>query len=255
MAIIKRPKQLKLIENLYAGPNEFWYEDGRPFEGEYHMYDKAVKYYFEGAVWQPRPVAIVPEEKSEFSDPMSVQYTHINRQRMKLEFEKKTIKGPTTTIPQITDKQISKGVISRFLVVQLNSGQVYEIDEDQYKKYKKGGNPYNKNYVSAKLEWKITGPLFSIYNVQGFVIQDGIYERNLQTRRIILEDLPQLSPLLSNPLIFTMPNAENDLYSDGSFLYLDNEKYIGKYHIHPSKGPMAGSTHTASSHSRLKIVL
>ena len=107
---------------------------------------------------------------------MSVQYTHINRQRMKLEFEKKTIKGPTTTIPQITDKQISKGVISRFLVVQLNSGQVYEIDEDQYKKYKKGGNPYNKNYVSAKLEWKITGPLFSIYNVQGFVIQDGIYE-------------------------------------------------------------------------------
>ena len=92
MAIVKRPKQLKLIENLYAGPNEFWYEDGKPFEGEYHMYDKAVKYYFEGAKWSSSPVAIVPEEKSEFSDPMSVEYTYTNRQRQELKFEAKSIK-------------------------------------------------------------------------------------------------------------------------------------------------------------------
>jgi len=255
MAIVKRPKQLKLIENLYAGPNEFWYEDGRPFEGEYHMYDKAVKYYFEGPKWVSRPVAIVPEQTTEFSDPMSVDYTYTNRQRMKLEFEKKTIKGPATIIPQATAKQIDKGIITRFLVVQLNTGQVYEVDEDQYKKYKKSGNPYNKNYNVAKIDWKITGPLFSVYNVQGFAIQDGIYETNLQSIRIILEDLPQLSPLLSNPLLFTMPTAENDLYSDGSFLYLDGQRYVGNYHIHPSKGPMVGSIHTSATHSQLKILL
>ena len=47
MAIYRRPKQMKLKENLYAQPGDFFYEDGTPFEGFYHMFDKRNKQYFE----------------------------------------------------------------------------------------------------------------------------------------------------------------------------------------------------------------
>ncbi len=256
MAISKRPKQLNLIEDLYAGPGEFYYEDGTPFEGEYHMYDKSKKYYFAGGKWNRKPIPIVPYQKVEFSDPMSVEYTAANKARGRKEFEKKTIKSPKTKSPIITSKEIDKGEITRFLVCQLNTGQVFEIDEDQYKKYNKGGNPYNSNYAVGKIKWFITGPLFTKFNMQGIPIQDGIYERNKQQRDLILEEVPRLSPLLSNLLEYTMPQAEEDLHSDGSFLRLpDGQKYVGKYHIHPSKGPMAGSRHTSAIHPRLKIIL
>ena len=256
MAIVKRPKQLKLIENLYAGPGEFFYEDGRPFEGAYHMYDKSKSYYFEGAKWNREPVPIVPFQKVEFSDPMSIEYTEANKARGRKEFTLKTIKGPTTRIPVITSKEIDKGEIVRFLACQANTGQVYEIDEDQYKKYSKGSNPYNANYQLGQIAWFITGPLFTKYSTDGIPLQEGIYERNYQQRAIILDDIPKLSPLLSNLLTYTMPEAEEDLYSDGSFLRLPNgQKYVGKYHIHPSKGPMVGSTHTSNLHDTLKIDL
>ena len=43
--IYRRPKQMKLKENLYAQPGEFYYADGSPFEGFYHMFDKKNKKY------------------------------------------------------------------------------------------------------------------------------------------------------------------------------------------------------------------
>ena len=44
--IYRRPKQTKLKENLYAQPGEFFFADGTPFEGFYHMFDKRNKKYF-----------------------------------------------------------------------------------------------------------------------------------------------------------------------------------------------------------------
>ncbi len=255
MAIVKRPKQLKLIEDLYAGPGEFFYEDGTPFEGEYHMYDKSKPYYFEGAKWSRKgSLPIVPFQKTEFDDPMSVDYTEANEMRDKPDYEKKTIKSPKTMKPVITSKEIDKGEITRFLCLQNNTGRVFEIDEDQYKAYDKGGNPYNANYTIAKISWFITGPLFTRYSLSGIPLVEGIYERNFQQRALILEAIPKFSPILLNLLEFTLPEAEEDLYSDGSRLCLpDGQKYVGKYHIHPSKGPMAGSKHTKATHPKLYI--
>jgi len=256
MAIVKRPKQLNLIEDLYASPGEFFYEDGSPFEGEYHMYDKSKPYYFEGGKWNRKPVPIVPFQKTEFNDPMSIDYTEANDMRDKPDYEKKTIKSPRAMPPMITSAEIDKGEITRFLCLQNNTGRVFEIDEDQHKAYDKGGNPYNANYTLAKMSWFITGPLFTKYSLAGIPLIEGIYERNYQQRALILDTIPKFSPILSNLLEYTLPDPEDDLYSDGSFLYLPNgQKYVGKYHIHPAKGPMVGSTHTTATHSKLKILI
>ena len=44
----------------------------------------------------------------------------------------------------------------------------------------------------------------------------------------------------------------DNLYSEGGELYYkDGTEYVGAYHIHPTKGPMEGATHTPSRHARL----
>ena len=52
MTVLRRPKQMKLKENLYAAPGEFFYDDGKEFEGYYHMFDLKVKQYFEGPIYK-----------------------------------------------------------------------------------------------------------------------------------------------------------------------------------------------------------
>ena len=44
----------------------------------------------------------------------------------------------------------------------------------------------------------------------------------------------------------------SNLYTAGTeYTYLDGEEYIGFYHIHPTKGPMAGREHSSNRHEKL----
>jgi hypothetical protein len=49
---------MKLKENLYAAPGEFFYDDGKEFEGYYHMFDLKVKQYFEGPIYRADTYAL-----------------------------------------------------------------------------------------------------------------------------------------------------------------------------------------------------
>lgn len=256
MTILRRPKQMKLKENLYASPGEFFYADGKEYEGYYHMFDLRVKQYFEGGVYSYKSEKIYPFQKTEFADPMSVEYTQAKRAADDKKFEEKRAYLPKGVLPSITAKDIDKGEITRFFAVQNNTIVPYEIDEEQYKRYKKASNPYNSNFTVAKAAWFITGPLFTLYNSAGFEIKEGIYERNYQQASILADELPKLTPLIQDLLKYTLPDAAEDLYSDGSLLYLPGgQRFVGKYHIHPTKGPMAGSVHSSNTHPVLKIYL
>ena len=256
MSIYRRPKQMKLKENLYANIGEFFYADGTEFEGYYHMFDIRKKKYFEGETYAYSAKEIFPQQKIEFSEDLNREYTNIWREIGDKTLEIKKIQEPTSFIPSPTLKNLEEGEMDRFLLLQRNSFRVYEIDENQHKAYKKSANPYNSNYKVAKTTWYLTGPLFSVYSPAGIELKQGIYERNYQQRALILDTIPKFSPILSNLLEYTLPDPEDDLYSDGSFLYLPNgQKYVGKYHIHPAKGPMVGSTHTTATHSKLKILI
>lgn len=247
---------MKLKENLYANSGEFFYADGAPFEGYYHMFDLKKKKYFEGAVYSYKALEIFPEQKIEFGENLNREYTNIWRTIGDKTREIKKINEPQAFVPQPSSKDIEKGELTRFLLLQRNTLRVYEIDENQFKSYKKGSNPYNSNYKVAKTTWYITGPLFSIYGASGVEIKKGIYERNLQQSEILLEDIPQLFPLVQDLLQYTAPDPAEDLYSDGSYLYFpDGQRYIGKYHVHPTKGPMVGSVHSNLTHSVLKALL
>tara|TARA_Y100000385_G_scaffold114477_1_gene118852 strand:+ start:5444 stop:6214 length:771 start_codon:yes stop_codon:yes gene_type:complete len=256
MTIYRRPKQMKLKENLYANMGEFFYGDGTSFEGYYHMFDLKKKKYFEGSIYSYKAKEIFPDQKLEFSENLNREYTNIWRNQGDKTLEIKRISEPDTIIPTITSKDLDKGEITRHLLLQRNSLMVYEIDELQFKNYKKGANPYNSNYKVAKTPWYITGPIFSLYGSSGAEITKGLYEKNYQQAQIVLDEVPELFPILQDLLQYTFPNPETDLYSDGSYLYLpDGQRYIGRYHVHPTKGPMAGSRHGSAKHPALKALL
>lgn len=256
MTILRRPKQMKLKENLYASPGEFFYDDGKEFEGYYYMFDLKVKQYFEGPIYKYSAKKIYSFQKTEFADPMSVEYTQAKRAAKDKKYEEKRAFLPMTIVPVITIKEIEKGEITRFFVVQNNTLAPYEIDEVQYKKFKVAENPYNANYSIAQTSWFITGPLFNLYNSAGHEIKSGIYERNRQQAELVVDELPKLYPILQDLLMYTLPEPANNLYSDGKLLYLPGgQKFVGKYHIHPTKGPMAGSVHSSSTHPKLKLFL
>ena len=256
MTIYRRPKQMKLKENLYAQPGEFFYGDGTPFEGYYHFFDLKKKKYFEGGKYSYQAVEIFPEQKLEYSVELNREYTNIWRTIGDKTLEIKNINEPQAFLPQPSKKDIEKGELTRFLLLQRNTGRVYEIDENQFKAYKKGSNPYNSNYKVAKTTWYITGPLFSIYGAGDVEIRQGIYERNFQQAEILLEDIPELFPLVQDLLQYTAPDTAENLYSDGKYLVTPNGKrYVGRYHIHPGKGPMVGSKHGPNKHSVLKALL
>ena len=256
MAIYRRPKQMKLRENLYAQPGEFFYDDGKPFEGYYHMFDTRKKKFFEGPIYEYKAREIFPEQRLEFSVEKNREYTNIWREIGDKTLEIKMINEPENFTPQPSAKDIEKGELTRYLLLQSNSRRVYEIDENQFKAYGKGSNPYNSNYKVAKISWFITGPLFSIYGPGQIEIKQGIYERNIKQAEIVLEDIPELFPLVQDLLQYTAPDTDENLYSDGTKLFLPNgKKYVGKYHIHPGKGPMVGSKHGQYPHAVLKALL
>jgi len=256
MTILRRPKQMKLKEHLYAAPGEFYYDDGTPFEGYYHMFDLSVKQHFEGEIYKYEAKKIYSFKKSEFADPMSVEYTQAKRASEDTKFEEKRAYLPKGILPIITDKQIKKGEIKRFFVIQNNTNTSYEIDEEQYEKYSKASNPYNSNLTVAQSKWFITGPLFNLYNSANYEIKSGIYERNKQQAELIIEEEPKMYQLVQDLLMYTLPDQAENLYSDGSLLYLPGgQRFVGKYHVHPTKGPMGGSVHSINSHPRLKIFL
>jgi|TARA_R110000822_G_scaffold210309_1_gene346119 hypothetical protein len=256
MTILRRPKQMKLKENLYASPGEFYYDDGKPFEGYYHMFDLNIKQYFEGEIYQYKARKIYPNQNPEFADPMAVNYTQAKRAAKDKKFEEKRAYLPKGVLPIITSKEIDKGEIKRFFVIQNNVNTPYEIDEEQYKQYKKASNPYNANFTVAQTSWFITGPLFSLYNSANYEIKSGIYERNRQQASIIIDEEPKMYPLVQDLLMFTIPDPAENLYSDGKILYLPGgQRFFGKYHVHPTKGPMGGSVHSSNTHPQLKIFL
>ena len=254
--IYRRPKQMKLKENLYAQPGEFYYADGSPFEGFYHMFDKKNKKYFEGAIYKWKAERIFPEQSFIFNDPNNIEYNEAKRAEKDETFETKVTRSPIAFSPIITGKELDKGEIDRFFVLRNNTGQVFEVNEDQQKSYKKASNPYNLNYTVAKCSWFITGPIFTIYGPTNIPLEEGIYERNKIQAELVLEEIPRMRPILEDLLLYTLPDAASNLDSNGSRLYLpDGQPYVGAFHVHPSKGPMAGSVHTSATHPSLKALL
>ena len=102
---------------------------------------------------------------------------------------------PSTYIPTITDKDYENGYIKRYFLSNRNYFNAIETDAKSY-------NVADINfYRKVSIEWKITGPQFSVYN--GNILQTtGVVDFNTRRIKQAGNIIKGIETILNNPKQF-----------------------------------------------------
>lgn len=102
---------------------------------------------------------------------------------------------PSTYIPTVTQDDYDYGYISRFFVSKIN---YFDIIETNNKDFNLANSSY---YIKTKVDWKISGPEFNIYNGKMLETTGVVNYNNLQIRNAAAY-MPNLQLVLNNPKQF-----------------------------------------------------
>jgi len=148
----------------------------------------------------------------------------------------------STSKPQPTEKDYTKGYYQRYFVKRINDFNYKEINKDTYNSILTRDGKYD-HYLNevGKLNWHLKGNVHKKNNTSITL-----------TNRTFL-NIKHLFPKLNEyHRIDSVPTPQNNLHTTGKELYYsDGKEYIGPYHIHPEKGPMVGAEHSSISHHKL----
>ena len=159
--------------------------------------------------------------------------------------------GINATGPMITDKDEDRGWFMMYIAQYLPSDEFMEIDEEQYKLLMEAKSPHTKLYKSGFLKWRIGGYLFDKI-VKGAIQDFGIVDTNRRSIGITEGTLPGLSNFLVDLTMYSNPDEEQGLFTDGTQLADEyGVSYEGDYHVQKDFGAMTGATHTGTPHKRL----
>ena len=86
-----------------------------------------------------------------------------------------------TTLPQLTIKDINKGVMKRYFVKLSNTNEIIEISKKQHKALKSASEPMKSFIKLHELVWKISGPMNDILGAAGIILAPGIISTNERT--------------------------------------------------------------------------
>ena len=83
-------------------------------------------------------------------------------------------------LPIPTEKDYEKGYINRFFVQKTNDKNypIYEINQKSYTRLS-----LIPDYVTVSIRWRLTGPLETVYDDLGNILDFGVRESN---KRVIL---------------------------------------------------------------------
>lgn len=143
--------------------------------------------------------------------------------------------------PAPSEAQYQQTYFRRYFARRINGNQYTEITQKDFKLLKEKKPIYDYNlYEIGSLVWFIAGP-------------DTQRKNSLSLKKAQLKhnNILYLFPLL-NEYLRPIEKIEENLYTNGGEIYYkDGSDYIGAYHIHPVKGPMAGAIHSSSPHDIL----
>lgn len=160
-----------------------------------------------------------------------------------------------------TEKDYENGFFTRYFLQDKRSEKIIEV---KLKKYKY----WQKYYFieGLKLTWLLTTPIKNIK--KGPYVFFGSESKNKETvldQKIIRfpenyfvsysEFIREEEDSISEN---KFKKIQEDLFTPGKEFTIrgTNQEYVGKYHIHPEKGPMVGAKHTSVPHNYLdKIVI
>jgi len=146
-----------------------------------------------------------------------------------------------------TQQDYQNGEFRRYFCKKTNQLLYLEIDQDTYNKLIKR-NPIIEwpLYIPFNLPWKLTGTKEQVEQVN----------RNITEAKIQSLKLYSFNEYLKFDFLkyYKYTEASNLYTAGGEFKTANGQNYIGDYHIHDSKGPMIGKTHTKEPHGNLFLI-
>jgi hypothetical protein len=106
---------------------------------------------------------------------------------------------PKTIVPVPTSNDYESSFIERYFIQKANDihGFVYEIDMNEFTRIK--SNPY---WLYVVISWRISGPLDSVYNNDGMLIDKAVINSNKATLATASAKLKNIGLYLPNLLQF-----------------------------------------------------
>tara|TARA_B100000780_G_scaffold263516_1_gene217454 strand:+ start:1432 stop:2259 length:828 start_codon:yes stop_codon:yes gene_type:complete len=246
----------QIIEDQYANPGEFVISQTRePYSGPY--FKTSTNSYFTGKNYQDLPnyaleqLSISPGlTQSEIeAETKPDSYYIIDDEyyaAKQYNINRPSPRGPKSSIPNPTPKDYKIGEFQRYFLRKPNGNQIIEVDKNEYFLF--GGKDESvqwQQYQVISQSWVLTGKSSKEVGTINFNVATLIEFQNKAYGYI---------PYFKGKFNQYYKNAEGEnLKTDGSEFVNQKtgEKYVGLYHIHPSKGPMVGAKHVNTSHDYL----
>ena len=250
--------------NLVTNGDEFVL-DGRTYEGDY--YETSDGQFFTGKSPSNPPnkklTVRVGEGNTRFEDGLNItdEYpgiTNVDNSVFEIDYEYWDAKNydfnnppsaplpPMGSMPKPTEQDYRIGEFNRYYLKKTNEFQFIEVSEFTYNKFKNKDNQYQYQlYIPIKINWILTGKPENVFNVNKSIVL--LAEKNFK--------VPGFRSIFLNNYLkyYLAAEIEENLETDGTE-YKNRRTgvpYIGKYHIHPEKGPMVGAIHIKEYHDYL----
>jgi len=246
----------------YTQGKEYSFANGQEYIGPYHYFG-AKELVMTGAFPKDNSEVLMPFKKTNYKTQDVFEYDYLTTLNLQ-EFKTPKVKRPK---PGPNDKQ--NGYMMRYFLKLKNdvSAPVMEIDLKQFENTfpNDGNNIDGFRYQQISLRWKIDGPRYDSYHdkertqIKTYGIEDTnrrtVFSKNLEMPGLseALGDLTEHSSYSQIKKSEAVGKQKSNLYTEGSdFVLIDGTPYVGFYHIHPHKGPMAGKRHSEKiKHARL----
>jgi hypothetical protein len=110
-----------------------------------------------------------------------------------------SLSNPKTIIPKPTEYEYDTGFMNRYFCQRVNdkNGFVFEISSDTFGELEE--NPYWKTTI---MRWRIAGPIETVYNQDGNILDIGVKQSNKNSISITANTLKNIGLYLPNILQF-----------------------------------------------------
>ena len=153
--------------------------------------------------------------------------------------------SPIQVQPKPTENDYKLGEFQRYFLKKVNSHQFIEVTKSTYQLYAQKSNEVQYAlFIPIAIPWELTGKREEVYKVNLKTVEYYKKQNNL------VGVVSYFNGEFSKYYLFS--STEN-LFTDGTeFKNRRTQRpYRGRYHIHPSKGPMVGAEHVSTPHDFL----
>jgi len=247
----------QIKENLYTNGGEYMVEATKqPYKGYYYQISNNKRYTGKNTQDKPNNLLVPLRPDVNYGDDADQNTTTSTSWAASYKFLQRTMgkeltqaaQPPKQSVPQPTKEDYTNGFFNRYFLYNITNKSTIETNKANYTQFvNESPSVQFRKYTPIQITWGLVGKREEIYKANSNNVE--LIEKNLQVygfQNYFHKKYDQY---------FQYGQNEN-LYSDGSELVYTKSKkpYIGYYHIHPEKGPMAGRQHKVEPHDYLEFI-